>query len=261
MPRVEAYGESQDDRVRLGLTAEPTLGRQSMKVISYNLRKNRAATEIAALAEDHETDVLCLQEAEAIALPARVGHLELVHATERNRLGLAVYVRSERFQPRVARTFELKKSLHDRILSPAHERLLGVRLLDREAERDFVVASFHAAPLTSLNAHRRHQIRAALGQLHGLGPGLPALMVGDYNYPVFKGRLDSEMRDSGYELNLSDKRTYTRYRMFRGHFDFATSSGIDVHSVRTLARGLSDHLPILVEAKLRQHAEAIHVAA
>ncbi|MBP1326113.1 endonuclease/exonuclease/phosphatase family metal-dependent hydrolase [Leucobacter exalbidus] len=232
-----------------------------MKVISYNLRKNRAATELEALVDDHETDVLCLQEAEAITLPSHLGRMSLVHATERNRLGLAVYVKSDRYHARAARTFELKKSLHDRILSPAHERLLGVRLLDRETERDFVVASFHAAPLTALNSLRRHQIHAALDGLKALGPGLPALMVGDYNYPVFKGRLDTEMRDNGYELNLSDKRTYTRYRMFRGHFDFATSMGIDVGSVRTLDRGLSDHLPILVEAELRQHAEYLQAAA
>ena len=223
-----------------------------MKVVSYNLRKNRAVTEIGALAEDHEVDVLCLQEAEAVALPAHLGHMSLVHATERNRLGLAMYVRQERFVARSAHTFQLKKSLHDRLLAPAHERLLGARLHDSETRRDFVVASFHAAPLTALNSLRRHQIHAALGELRALGPGLPALMVGDYNYPVFKGRLDTEMRDHGYELSLSDKRTYTRYKMFRGHFDFATSSGIDISSVRTLNRGLSDHLPIIVSAALRE---------
>ncbi len=222
-----------------------------MKVISYNLRKNRAVREISALAEDHEVDVLCLQEAEAVALPSELGELRLVHATERNRLGLAMYVRRDRFETRSAHTFQLKKSLHDRLLAPAHERLLGARLHDRETERDLVVASFHAAPLTALNSLRRHQIHAALGELRALGPGLPALMVGDYNYPVFKGRLDTEMRDHGYELSLSDKRTYTRYKMFRGHFDFATSSGLDIASVSTLGRGLSDHLPILVAAELR----------
>ncbi|WP_181158584.1 endonuclease/exonuclease/phosphatase family protein [Leucobacter massiliensis] len=229
-----------------------------MKVVSYNLRKNRAVTEIGALAEDHGADVLCLQEAEAVALPARLGHMALVHATARNRLGLAMYVREERFRTRTASTFQLKKSLHDRLLAPAHERLLGARLHDLETERDFVVASFHAAPLTALNSLRRHQIHAALGELRLLGPGLPALMVGDYNYPVFKGRLDTEMRDHGYELSLSDKRTYTRYKMFRGHFDFATSVGLDIGGVQTLGRGLSDHLPILVSASLRP--EALEVA-
>ncbi len=221
-----------------------------MKVISYNLRKNRAVTEIAGMAQEHEADVLCLQEAEAVTLPPRLGGLELVHATERNRLGLALYVRGDRFTAHTARTFQLKKSLHDRLLAPAHERLLGARLHDSESGRDLVVASFHAAPLTALNSLRRHQIHAALGELRELGPGLPALMVGDYNYPVFKGRLDTEMRDHGYELSLSDKRTYTRYKMFRGHFDFATSAGLDIKRVSTLGRGLSDHLPIMVSVDL-----------
>ena len=225
-----------------------------MKVVSYNLRKNKAVAEIGALAEDHHVDILCLQEAEAVTLPSHLGHMSLVHATERNRLGLAMYVRDDRFRARSAHTFQLKKSLHDRLLAPAHERLLGARLHDLETGRDFVAASFHAAPLTALNSLRRHQIHAALGELKLLGPGLPALMVGDYNYPVFKGRLDIEMRDHGYELSLSDKRTYTRYKMFRGHFDFATSSGLEIESVRTLDRGTSDHLPILVSAVLREEA-------
>ena len=230
-----------------------------MRIISYNLRKNRAVHELHELAERHDVDVLCLQEAEAVALPAHLGHMNLVHATERNRLGLAMYVRDERLSARAAHTFQLKKSLHDRLLAPAHERLLGVRLHDFETGRDFVAASFHAAPLTALNSLRRHQIHAALGELRNLGPGLPALMVGDYNYPVFKGRLDTEMRDYGYELSLSDKRTYTRYKMFRGHFDFATSCGMDIESVRTLDRGESDHLPILVSADLSQ-VPALEVA-
>lgn len=232
-----------------------------MKIISYNLRKHRAAGELPALAGDHDLDVLCLQEAEAIALPLRLGHLELVHATERNRLGLAMYVRSNRFAARAARTFQLKKSMHDRLLQPAHERLLGVRLHDAETGRDFVAGSFHAAPLTALNSLRRHQIHTALGALDGLGPGLPALMVGDYNYPVFKGRLDAEMRGAGYDLSLSDKRTYTRYKMFRGHYDFATSSGLDIESVCTLTQGTSDHLPILVTAALREAVLPLRVAA
>ena len=217
-----------------------------MQTISYNLRKNRALNEIGGLAEQYAVDILCLQEADAIALPSSLGHLRLVHATEKNRLGLAMYVREDRFQVRAAHTFQLKKSLHDRVLQPAHERLLGARLHDRQTGRDLVAASFHAAPLTALNSLRRHQISTALGELRQLGPGLPALMVGDYNYPVFKDRLDRHMRDEGYDLTRSDKRTYTRYKMFRGHYDFATSTGLRIDSVRTLDRGTSDHLPILV---------------
>ncbi len=231
-----------------------------MRTISYNLRKNRAVGELAGLAEKQDADILCLQEADSVALPSHLGHLRLVHATERNRLGLAMYVREDRFHVREAHTFQLKKSMHDRVLQPAHERLLGARLHDRESGRDLVAASFHAAPLTALNSLRRHQISTALGELRRLGPGLPALMVGDYNYPVFQSRLDRHVSGEGYELTLSDKRTYTRYKMFRGHYDFATSQGLLIDSVRTLDRGTSDHLPILVQTAFEENLEPVEPA-
>lgn len=219
-----------------------------MKVISYNLRKNRALGEVRALAERHRSDILCLQEADPLSLPATLGHLRLAGATEQNRLGLALYVSDERFETIETRTVALKKSLHDRVLAPAHERLLGTRLLDHETGRELVAASFHAAPLTASNSLRRHQISAALAELGELGPELPTIMIGDFNYPVFKGGLHAHVKDAGFKLSLSDRRTYTRYKFFRGHFDFATSVGFDIGSVRTLARGTSDHLPILLSA-------------
>lgn len=219
-----------------------------IKTISYNLRKNSAAGEMVGIAQKYEADVLCLQEVSTLNLPERIGHLSLVHATAKNRLGLAMYVRADRFEVEDARTFQLKKSMHDRILAPTHERLLGAKLLDTKTDRSLVAASFHAAPLTALNSLRRHQIRAALDGLSALGPELPLLMVGDYNYPIFKERLRAEMERDGYNLSLSDKRTYSRYKMFRGHFDFATSAGFVIDRVNTLKRGLSDHLPILITA-------------
>lgn len=221
-----------------------------MKVISYNLNKHRAAGELVALVEKHEVDVLCLQECDSTDLPERIGGLRLADATQRNRLGLALYYRENAYRAEDVRAISLKKSLHDYVLKPAEERMLGVRLRDIDSGRDIIVASFHAAPLTALNSLRRHQIRTALTELQNLGPGLPALMVGDYNYPVFKENLGQKVRDQGYELTLSDTRTYTRYRFFRGHYDFATSIGFDIAHIKTLPQGLSDHLPILITAEV-----------
>jgi endonuclease/exonuclease/phosphatase family metal-dependent hydrolase len=221
-----------------------------MRVISYNLRKHRAAGELAALVERYSADVLCLQEADTADLPDVIGGLRLADATSRNRLGLAVYYRENTYRAVEVRSMALKKSLHDRVLKPAEERMLGVRLHDIDENREIIVASFHAAPLTALNSLRRHQIRTALSELGTLGAGLPVLMVGDYNYPVFKEHLGQKIRDHGYELNLSDARTYTRYRFFRGHYDFATSVGFDIDRVRTLPQGRSDHLPILITARV-----------
>lgn len=220
-----------------------------MKVISYNLRKHRAASELEELVIEHAPDVLCLQECDVVALPPQIGDLVLADATQGNRLGLAVYYRSNTFRLVAIRAFELKKSLHDRMLKPAHERVLGVHLQDIDDGRGLIVASFHAAPLTALNSLRRKQIRTALTELESLGPGLPVLMVGDYNYPVFKENLGQSIRDHGYTLTLSDDRTYTRYRVFKGHYDFATSDGFEIDSVQTLPQRSSDHRPILVTVR------------
>ncbi|MCU1581673.1 MAG: exonuclease [Microbacteriaceae bacterium] len=219
-----------------------------MQVISYNLRKNRASNELFALTEQFDPDMLCVQECDTTALPTEIGSLRLADSTLRNRLGLAVFYREDRFTATKTQSFELKKSLHDHLLQPAHERLIGTRFTDTKAERELVVASFHAAPLTALNSLRRHQIATAHEQLRELGPGLPTLMVGDYNYPIFKKHLNERMLESGYDLTLSDSSTYTRYKFFRGHFDLATSIGLKIDSVKTLERGTSDHLPILVTA-------------
>jgi endonuclease/exonuclease/phosphatase (EEP) superfamily protein YafD len=192
--------------------------------------------------------VLCLQECDTAALPAEVGPLHLADSTKRNRLGLAIYYRRDRFTAVKTESFALKKSLHDHILTPAHERLIGTRLKDLEADRELVVASFHAAPLTARNSLRRHQISAAHAELRGLGTDLPMLMVGDYNYPFFTTRLHSHVQESGYDLSLSDSTTYTRYKFFKGHFDFVTSADLTITNVETLPSGRSDHMPILVSA-------------
>jgi endonuclease/exonuclease/phosphatase family metal-dependent hydrolase len=217
--------------------------------MSYNLRKNSASGELVELAENNALDVLCLQECDTADLPAEVGMLHLADSTKRNRLGLAVYYRRDRFTALATQAFALKKSLHDRVLAPAHERLIGTRLIDDEDGRELVVASFHAAPLTALNSLRRNQIKAAHSELQSLGEGLPILMVGDYNYPFFTKNLGLHVRESGYDLTLSDQRTYTRYKFFSGHFDFATSVGLDITSVETLPGGDSDHMPILVTSE------------
>lgn len=219
-----------------------------IRVLSYNLRKNRATGELIDLAASTTADVMCLQEADTTALPDQVGLLTLADSTKRNRLGLAVYYRQDRFNLRETDTFELKKSLHDRVLAPAHERLVGTLLQDAATGNEVVVASFHAAPLTALNSLRRTQIHAAHAELLRLGHGAPTLMVGDYNYPFFTQSLGERVKASGYDMALSDRKTYTRYKFFKGHFDFVTSAGLEVSNVETLPRGDSDHMPIVVSA-------------
>ncbi|MEO8527586.1 MAG: endonuclease/exonuclease/phosphatase family protein [Pseudolysinimonas sp.] len=226
-----------------------------MRTLSYNLEKHKAAGELVALTERYDLDVLCLQECQTTDLPVELGPLHLADATQRNRLGLAIYHRRDRFESLETKAYSLKRGLHDRIAAPAHERLLACRLRDVVEGRDLLVASFHASPLTASNSLRRNQIASAHARLRDFGPGLPALMVGDYNYPLGKAKLGARMLKGGYDLTLSDTRTYTRYKIVRGHFDFATSAGMTIDGIETLTRGASDHMPILVTSTYRE-AEA-----
>lgn len=222
-----------------------------IRIVSYNLREHTAAHELVGLVADYSPDVLCLQECDAALLPSHIGELVLADSTKRNRLGLAIYYREGRYTGHDTQTFSLKKSLHDRVLSPAHERVIATKMFDNKYSRELVVASFHAAPLTATNSLRRTQIKAAHDGLRSLGAGLPSVMVGDFNYPLFHNNLNRHMVKTGYDMSLSDRPTYIRYKFYRGHFDFVTSVGITVDHVETLPRGLSDHLPILITARFK----------
>ena len=198
--------------------------------------------------------MLCLQEAHTEFLPNEIGPLILADTTKTNRLGLAVYYRGERFEKPESKSFALKKAMHDILFSPTHERLLATKVFDKEAGREIILASFHAAPLTARNSLRRTQIKTAHEALKAIGD-IPAVMVGDYNYPLFTGRLVKHVAKSGYDLTLSDRRTYLRYKIFRGHFDFVTSSSVTIEKVETLPQGVSDHLPIMVTGHVERLGE------
>ncbi|MEY8564979.1 endonuclease/exonuclease/phosphatase family protein [Corynebacteriaceae bacterium 7-707] len=231
-----------------------------MKLISYNLHKHNAVTELLPLAGAHVPDAICVQEADTGRLPARLGSLELVHATTQNRLGLAVYLRADRFDVRDLQVTALEKSFHDRVMKPASERLVTVRAHDGKHGHDVVIASFHAAPLTATNALRRQQIRTSFDALGEIGAGVPSVMVGDFNYPLFQSGLRRHVDSHGFDMARSDGATYSRYGVLKGNYDFAVSRGFGRSRVDVLPQGRSDHLPIIVQAsmgRIRQSGAAL----
>lgn len=227
---------------------------QTIRLLSYNLRKNKASHELSTLAIRHDLDILCLQECDSDKLPTLIGSLKLADATTTSRLGLAIYYNPNRLELLKSKGFPLKKSLHDIILSPADERLLAAHLSVKGSDTNFVAASFHAAPLSASNSLRRKQIASSHHLLKIFGDGNPTVMAGDYNYPLFKKRLKKVVQKGGYNLTLSDKRTYNR--LVRGHFDFVTSSNTLVHNVSTLPKGASDHKPVLIILEPIRHIGA-----
>lgn len=221
-----------------------------MKLISYNIEKHRAAEELSALIGTTGASSLCIQEARVTELPERIQGLSLVASTPQNRLGLAIYADLDRYILLDSFMESFQKTLHDRIAAPAHHRLLGAVFSNRETSELSALASFHASPLTSLNSHRRLQITRSLAAIERIAPGAPFIMAGDYNYPLFRKDLGRSLAESGYDITFSDAGTYQK-SVFRGHFDFITSRGYAIESVRTLSQGASDHLPILISSKPR----------
>ncbi|AMM22187.1 hypothetical protein AX769_02165 [Frondihabitans sp. PAMC 28766] len=228
-----------------GPDSPPALDPSQFTLVSYNLWHNKAASELSSLVETAKADLLCLQEATTTDLPDTIGGLHRVVATGANRLGLALYARDDRFEVHETRTVSLGKSMHDRVMSPTAERLVAARLVDRVTAKQFVVASFHAAPLSARNSVRRTQIRAAHGHLDALGAGMPQIMIGDYNYPWFASGLARMLRATGHTLTRPTTGTYRNYGVVRGKFDLATSIGATLGELRALAKGASDHFPIV----------------
>ena len=153
---------------------------------------------------------------------------------------------------RISALIGLKKSLHDMMLKLAHERVLGVRLQDIDNGRSSS-SSFHAALLYRPELLRRNEICAALMELESMGRRIPRRQGrSTTTTPSSRKNLGQRVRDHGYALTLSDDRNYTRYRVFKGHYDFGDIDGIRPHRPDHDAAGRrsSDHWLILVSAAI-----------
>jgi endonuclease/exonuclease/phosphatase (EEP) superfamily protein YafD len=217
-----------------------------ISLISYNLWESRAQRELPALVASYQPDLLCVQEAAGSRLPARLGGLRLASSTTTNRFRVALYVRDDRFEIVKPASFVLFRSLHDRLLGYAGERLAAARLHDIVADRDLVVASLHATPLTDPNSSRLRQVTDAHRHLRRMGRGLPIVMAGDFNYPILSSTLRLHAWSQGFRLHRSRTGTYqSHYRKYlKGSFDLATTSGLVVDEIVTLPQNASDHKPI-----------------
>jgi exodeoxyribonuclease III len=189
---------------------------------------------------------MCLQEARAAALPERVGDMRLAVATSRNRLGIAIYLRTDRLEVSEATTVQLRTSRHDRWVGGTDHRLAAARVSDRVSGRQLTLGSFHATPFTDSNAARRRQVDDAHDALRRIGPGLPSIMAGDYNHPILMFMLDRHLRRRGFSMARTATSTYRREgNPMRGKFDVATVAGVEVLEAAVLPQGASDHLPVL----------------
>lgn len=224
---------------------------KNIKIISYNLKYHRAIDELEELVNTYDADILCIQECRAYKLPDTIGDLVLGDTTPNYRLNIAIYYRKNRFFISDSSSHVLKKALLEWVFMPQMERLLVTKIYDRLSGKEITVGAFHATSHVATNHIRRQQIRTAHQLLAQESNNSPTVMVGDYNYLMFKRGLKMCVEKSGYELKMSDRPTYYFNKYIGVRYDLATSMNAHIERIFALPKSnLSDHAPILVQVSV-----------
>jgi exodeoxyribonuclease III len=224
-----------------------------VKILSYNLDFHKAYKEVASLIEEHHPDIVCLQECRVSDLHPTIGNLKLFTRTTVSQRGLAIYCGPKRFELKKSCSSSLPISVYERLI-PIERRLLSERLLiaelkDRVTKNKLIVSSLHAVHLVATNYLRRKQIAYALSMINKNESDLPAILIGDYNYPLFHGKLSRHTAKHGYQLVRSDSHTL-KNRVVSARFDFAATANVQKAKLKTLPYGSSDHAPVLLVAEV-----------
>ena len=196
-----------------------------MRLISWNLyyRRGAAAADIAALIEQYRPDLFVMQEARdgIEALPRLVeGSFHPLPWTGK-RYGLAAWLPDERAE---ITTIDLPFSRLPASFPPRKAQIIGLG--------DLSIANVHLSHGQFLN---RRQLRLIADTV----PGRLAI-VGDFNLvgPIMlRGFDDIGPRGS----------THYAQRMVPLRLDRCVARGLDCFNAEILARGPSDHRPILLD--------------
>lgn len=206
-----------------------------MKVISWNVLRltGAAAEDVAGLVERHRPDLLLLQEAteELADLPAFVGGALFREPMERRIYGLAMWSPHALPKPRA---FRLPASQVPGRVPPRLAQVVN-----------FGGISFANVHLSHGQFLNRLQLFRIASELTG-----PAAIIGDYNavgpiaLPGFK---DVGPRQRTHSLSF--------------RLDRCMARGLGCAHPKVLARGPSDHHPILLDLQVVPvHAEAAEIA-
>jgi endonuclease/exonuclease/phosphatase family metal-dependent hydrolase len=224
---------------------------KNISIISYNLKWHRASQVLDDLVAQYDPDILSLQECHADKLPDQIGDLVLADKTPNTHLNIATYYRKDRFFSTDSSCHQLRRALVEVLFFHRTERLLITNIYDRISGKEITIGSFHATPHVTTNRLRRHQITTSHELLKSNNKGGPTIMVGDYNYLMFKRGLRLKIRRTGYELKLSEQPTYYFNKYLRVRYDMASSLNAQIEQILALPKSaLSDHTPILVQVSV-----------
>ncbi|MEN3953487.1 endonuclease/exonuclease/phosphatase family protein [Iodidimonas sp. SYSU 1G8] len=210
-----------------------------MKIISWNLlrRTGAAVKDVAELIQQEKPDLVLMQEAtsQVIRLPDLAGGTLFHEPMDRRIYGLAAWSPHE-VTP--GETFTLPVSRMPGRLPPRIAQIL------------------HVGEITFANVHLSHGQWLNRWQLHRLCTSLtgPAAIIGDYN--AVGPTILPGFRDIGPR-----ERTHMCGRMIPLRLDRCLARSIRCVSATTLARGASDHHPIVLHLRPEHHHQAWPVAA
>jgi endonuclease/exonuclease/phosphatase family metal-dependent hydrolase len=226
---------------------DPNNQRQ-LKVISYNLKYNKALPEVTRLANTYQPDILCLQECFSKELDKKTSYLKLSGKTSTGKLGLATYYRSKRFKVKEKISKPIKQSVIERARHAERPRLLITWLHDKLSDQDIVIGNFHATEVSASNHLRRQQIKEAMESLLEISQNAPAILIGDFNYPFFRKGLQKLLSEYNYTVGSSSALTFKSF-YYKGELDFAAGVNLKNIQVESLPFGLSDHAPIMANVE------------
>jgi len=121
------------------------------------------------------------------------------------------------------------------------DRLLFTRLITKANGKEMIVGNIHAAPLNATNKLRRMQVSEACMAIKDLASeSEPCVLIGDFNYPVFKKSLGRLTEEIGFEVSRPKGCTYKR-GVVRGNFDLMLTRNLEIKTITTIKTQHSDH--------------------
>lgn len=233
------------------------------KVLSYNLNFGQAFLRLPSLIEEHQPDLLVLQELDTLdetITTIGIEGFELADFSHsfgrRNSLyGVATYYRKDKFSVKKNHTIVLPfgiKEILDFIFKRTFQKRTVLKThFETKDGKDLIVYNVHLSAYTSNNL-RLKQIRKTFETLDTNGEAM--IVLGDFNYPYGRKRFEKEFKKYGmHEAShtvLDTFKSNLRIFPFRLKLDYVLYKNMKNVLTHKVAVRFSDHFPLLTSFEL-----------
>lgn len=223
-----------------------------VRILTYNIKFHRAYKDLETLVKKYRPDFLCTQEIDIKNLHDKIANLQLAATTRVGTMGLATYANYKKFEVTKSESIGLSSVWYEHVNRQPRFRLQLMHVKAKYSQHRFLLANLHLANLLATNHGRRGQAKMLFNYVKGKQNNSPAIIAGDFNYPVFTHRLINIAKENEFiELGpLNAKQTHNN-PFLKGRFDRVfVSSGLKESHYQVLPFITSDHTPVLVEIEI-----------